>query len=286
MHLPRTADVAVADSAPAPTPAGLVAAAAVPAPSAPDRVLLRQFLRELRLPLAAIQSLLELAQDGAPESVQLAVRAAANHADHLLDFVADYQEHERLGAESGGPRPERVELVRWLDACLATQRHELRGSGVELKLQHRSFLPSHADLDGALAARAIDAVLRVATQRALPGPVDVRVAYAFDRRVVTKARLTLAITTRGGGFGDLEQGYVFEPFAVRDAIARPLLGLGVAQRLCQLLGGDVRVASPGPSACTYELSLHAPPCADARWTDPTGGSEQPFGAVFPRPSAG
>ncbi len=281
MHLPRSVELPVADDPPA--RADHPAPVAAPEPAAhPDRGMLRQFLRELRLPLAAVQTMLELATDGTPDAVQLAVRAAANHTDYLLDLVADYHELDRLGAEGVTAQPERVEPDRWIDACLAVQRHKSAQTGIELRVQHRSFLPSHVDLDGTLAARAVDAVLRVATQRALPGPVEVRVGYAFDPQAPAHARLLFDVVTRGGGFADLEQGYVFTPFAVRDASARPLLGLGNAHRLCRLLGGELRVSSPGPSVCTYALTFLAPPCGDARWVDPVAGDEQRFGAVRPR----
>ncbi|MBL8754180.1 MAG: HAMP domain-containing histidine kinase [Planctomycetes bacterium] len=247
----------------------------------PDRSQLRQFLRELRLPLSAVQTMLELADvPELPSAVLLALRTAANQTDYLLDLVADYAEIDRLEADGVPARPERLELLHWLDTVLAT-----RTTGDEaanpVRLQHRSFLPSHVDFDGTLAARAIDAVLRVAVQRALPGPIQLRVAYVHDRARPGAGRLVLEFLTRGGGFNEIERGYLYTAFAVRDAASRPLLGLGIAQRLCTLLGGELRVASPGLSACSYQLSFEAHPSQDAHWVDPLAATRSQLGPVRP-----
>ena len=260
----------------------LVPAVGVAPRAQPDRDQLRQFLREVQLPLAAIQAMLELAEAPTlPLATRMALRAAGNHADHLLDLVGDYVELDRLEAESVTPRPVVVELQPWIDGCLATQRHKTARSGNELRSQHRSFLPSRVEFDAALAARAIDAVLRVAVLRALPGHVDVRIAYTHDRNTPAHSELQIEIATRGGGFDEIESGYVFLPFSVRDGSSRPLLGLGNAQRLCTLLGGYLRVQSDGPAAASYKLSMRARPCPGAVWVDPLGDGEQPQATVWP-----
>jgi hypothetical protein len=248
----------------------------------PDRAQLGQFLQEVRLPLAAVQTMLELADvPEVPESVQLALRAAANHNDYVLDLVADYVEFGRLEADLVVPAPSRVALPAWLEARLAAQQPAASRLGLDLRLQHRSFLPSHVELDPVLAARALDAVMHVAMHRALPGPLDVRISYLHGRATNGSAQLRLDIGTRGGGYTEVEQGYVFAPFAVRDGVSRPLLGLSIAQRLCTLLAGELRLDSPGLSVCNYLLGVAAEPTLDARWVDPLAPHRRSLGPVCP-----
>lgn len=281
MHLPPQTDL-VGPAAPPLRVGRLVPAVGVAPRSQPDRAQLRQFLREAQLPLAAIQAMLELAESPTlPVATRMALRAAGNHADYLLDLVGDYVELDRLEAESVTPRPTAVELQPWIDGCLATQRHKVGRMGNELRPLHRSFLPSRVEMDTALASRAIDAVLRVAMLRALPGQIDVRIAYAHDRNLPANSVLQIEIATRGGGYDEIECGYVFLPFSVRDAASRPLLGLGNAQRLCTLLGGDLCVDSPGPAAVSYTLSMRARPCSGAVWVDPLADGEHTQSPVWP-----
>src|SRR5690606_8688823 len=67
---------------------------------------------------------------------------------------------------------------------------------------------------------------------------------------------------------------------VRDAAARPLLGLSLAQRLAELLGGDLRIDSPGTSVCNYRLTVAAEPADQSVWLDPSTDGAQ-FGPVRP-----
>lgn len=241
-----------------------------------------QFLDEVRLPLAAVQTMLELADlPELPESVQLALSAAVSHNANLLDLVADYAELNRLEADQVKPAPKQVPLTAWLEGRVLAHQSMAAWLGLELRLQHRSFLPSHVEFDPQLAARALDAVLHVAMHRALPGPLDVRISYRHGRALAGPSRLCVDIGTRGGGYTEVERGYVCAPFAVRDGASRPLLGLSIAQRLCMLLDGELRVDSPGLSACNYGIEIAATPTPDARWVDPLAPHRRSLGPVTP-----
>jgi hypothetical protein len=248
----------------------------------PDRPQVMQFLDEVRLPLTAVQTMLQLVDlPELPESVQLALSAAASHSDQLLDLVADYAELNRLEADLVQPAPQPVALTAWLADRLTKHQATADWLSLDLRLQHRSFLPSHVELDPQLAARALDAVLHVAMHRALPGPLDVRISYRHGRALVGPSRLVIDIGTRGGGYTEVERGYACAPFAVRDGASRPLLGLSIAQRLCTLLAGELRVESPGLSSCNYVVEVAAVPTPDARWVDPLAPHRRSLGPVRP-----
>lgn len=247
----------------------------------PDRTVLLQFLGELRLPLAAMQSLLELAQgDAPPEARAMAVDAAAEHTGHLLSLVDDFVAAEQIAAGMVVAAPRRLELVPWIGDLVAGLARSAT-EDEQLRVLHRSFLPSDVELDPVLAQLALEAVLRVARQRAAPGPIELRIAYVLDRSRPARSRLSFEFATRGGGFTDLEQGYVFTPFRVRDAAARPLLGLGIAHRRCQLLGGELTVHSPSLAACRYTAAFAVAPLPGARWVDPFAPFDADLGPVRP-----
>ncbi|MFN3239986.1 MAG: sensor histidine kinase [Planctomycetota bacterium] len=239
--------------------------------SHPDRAQLRQFLKELRLPLAAGQAMLDLVEEAdVPEAVRMAMNAVRNHNEYLQQFVSDYAEFGRLEQDAVQPSPVEVALRAWLEQALRDEADRATELGLEVAVTYRSFLPDRVVFDAVLVRRAIAAVLHVAMQRALPGRFDVRISYEEAPGGDRPAQLVVEVATHGGGFAEIELGYVFAPFHVRDAAARPLLGLTLAQRLTELLGGELRVESPGRSVCSYRLALRAEPSERAVWIDPTG----------------
>jgi signal transduction histidine kinase len=281
MHLPHSPESAVRDVRSNSVRVGrLVPSDGIAPRSHPDRHCLLQFLQELRVPLCAVETMLEVV--GAtelPQPVQLALGAGSNHVDYLIDLVTDFAEQQRLEADTVVPNAETLALPRWLTSCIEAHASTLPDAPRAPQVRYRSFLPSHVVIDGELAARAVYGVIRVASLRAPTASGELRIAYTHEPRRPAASRLQIELVQDGGGFTDLEQGYVFAPFAVRDAAARPLLGLAIAQRLSKLLGGILRITSPGPASCTYLLSLPAPPTDDASWIDPLGGTDRQLGPV-------
>jgi len=260
-------------SSPAPTSARvgrLTPLSGISLRSHPDRTQVRQFLKELRLPLAAGQAMLDLVEDAeVPETVRMALSAVRNQNEFLQQFVFDYAEYGRLEQNVVQPRPGDVSLRSWLKERLDPEVERAASLGLDLVVTYRSFLPNTVVFDEALVARTLTSVLHVATQRALPGRLDLSVSYEEARGSGRPAQLVVEVSSHGGGFSEIELGYVFAPFHVRDAAARPLLGLTLAHRLTELLGGELRVESPGRSVCNYRLSLTAEPGEHAVWIDPT-----------------
>lgn len=260
----------------------LVPLAGVTLRSNPDRGQVRQFLRELRLPLAAQQGLLDLLDEAAlPASLQMALQAVVEHNRYLLELVGEYAELGELEVDGVRPVAARVPFASWLGAHLAAWRAAAERVGHELQVVHRSFLPSHVQVDARVLQRAVEATLQVAFARALGGRVELRLAYLHGRARTGPGLLRLEIVTAGGGFSELEQGYVFAPFQVRDAAERPRLGLAIAQRLCQLLGGVLTVDGQGRASGCYRLELPMAAAADAQWFDPVVGAARLLGPVHP-----
>lgn len=247
----------------------------------PDGRQVRQFLKELRLPLAASEGMLELMQAvELPQTVRMALAAVSNHNEFMQRLIADYVQFGRLEQNAIEVQPGPWTVCDWLENCLAAERTQAAGLGIELVADFQTLLPSCVTFDGNLASSALSSVLHVAMQRALPGRMDVAIRFEDGVESREPARLVFEVATRGGGFSEIEQSYVFAPFQVRDAAARPLLGLSVAQRLTELFGGELCVESPGASICNYRVAVNAAPEPDAEWTDPSN-QEMLHGPVRP-----
>lgn len=250
--------------------------------SHPDRGQVTRFLRELRLPLAAAQSLLELVDEASlPAGAQLAVRAIGEHHEYLLQLLADYAELGQLEQDALVVVPQRVAFASWLEAGQREWRLAAERAGQPLRVDCRSFLASHVQFDGELLRRCVLRVLQVVLARALRDEIVVRLAYLHGSAAAGPGRLVIEIQAHGGGFAELEQGYVFTPFFVRDGADRPLLGLTLAERQAQLLGGHLQVAGGGRAAATCRLEVPAPATADAQWFDPLVGRARLLGPVCP-----
>lgn len=233
-----------------------------------DRALLQRFLQELQAPLAVIDSFTDLAGIAAEPAAGEALAVVSQQVRYLRELIGDYRTYERLEADRVAMAPLPVAAHRWLPQLLQAQADAARAAGAELELRFRSFLPDRVVFDPELAAQAVTAVLRTALDRALPGPATLAIAYDWQPAGGGPPMLHLDLDTRGGGFPELAQGYAFTPFATRDRDERPRLGLSIARRLCQLLGGDLRLDSDGLAACGYRLSFAAPPATGAVWIDP------------------
>lgn len=247
--------------------------------SEPDRKLQRRFLAELRQHLVADEVLLSLLSGGSADGHRLALEVVRDQHRHLRDLIADFDLYSRLEADlvpvDAGP----VSLMPWLEQQFAviTARAERLGASADVAV--RSFVPDRVTFDVDLAARALAGVFDVAVQRAVAGPVQVQVAYQANAERLT-GELTVDIATRGGGFADIELGYVFQPLVVQDGASRALLGLSIGHRLCGLLGGELSVDSPGRSVCSYRMTLAAPTERGAVWLDPVDGGRS-HGPVRP-----
>jgi len=250
----------------------------------PDRVHVRQLLRELHAPLRALREMLDECEGVTlPENAAVALTAADSHAGFVQRLLDEFGECGRLEQDQVRPAPHDVSLPIWLEARLATARASGTSYGIDVETVFRSLVPDVVSFDAALAERALDHVLGVALLRAHGRRVDVRVAFEQARRRGARAQLVFEVSTRGGGFAGIEQGYAFAPFQVRDAASRPLLGLTIGQRLCELLGGELSLDSPGRSVCHYRVTFAVEPVAAAVWVDPLGARDEPvaLGPVTP-----
>lgn len=167
------------------------AAADHPPSSLPDcgPQALAALLRELRLPLAAIEGFGDvLAETSLQAPQRTAVAAMQDNVQHLLDLVADYHDLVLLAQGTLRRTPARVEPCALLGELVRHCQRRCAQSGVELEPQWLSFLPSAVQLDQRLLARALGSLLAHVLQS---GPPSLRLALAFHPHRPPLGRLLL-----------------------------------------------------------------------------------------------
>ena len=207
---------------------------------------------DLRTPLAGLRAMVEAVDDGVvddPETLRTYIaemRRAVHSLGRLVDDLFELVQLE-AGAIAAETRHARLEAVvaEAVDAC--------RGDAIEKGLQVRT------DLGGAahhLCSPRLTRVLQNLLQNAIrhtPADGTVRVAAR-----VAADRLEVVVVDDGEGIPASQISRVFEPFWRGDAArATPGAGLGLAlaKRITQALGGDIQVDSPAHGGARFAVVL-------------------------------
>jgi heavy metal sensor kinase len=209
---------------------------------------------QLRTPLTALLGQVEVAlrRDRPPEEYRRVLASVLTQADRMRRIVDALLFLARADAESQLPEREPVELSRWLPGLLEECKDNGRFEDLVTRLTPVT-VKAHAVLLGELVNVLLDNAFKYST----PGTP---VAIEVQRKGVT-AELT--VTDQGTGIRPEDLEHLFEPFfRSPDSRRRGLegfgLGLAVARRIADALGGTLTVSSvPGEGSC-FTLRL---PCA-------------------------
>ena len=207
---------------------------------------------DLRTPLAGLRAMVEAIDDGVVDDseglhtyiteMKQSVHSLSQLVDDLFELVQ--LDASAIEAESGRARLEAV-VAAAVDAC--------RGNALEKGLTMETDL---GDAGQRLCSPRITRVLQNLLQNAIrhtPADGTVRVKARVDTD-----RLELVVTDTGEGIPASQLGRVFEPFWRGDgARSTPGAGLGLAlaKRITETLGGDIRVDSPPREGTRFAVVL-------------------------------
>ena len=207
---------------------------------------------DLRTPLAGLRAMVEAIDDGVVDDseglhtyiteMKQSVHSLSQLVDDLFELVQ--LDASAIEAESGRARLEAV-VAAALDAC--------RGNALEKRLRMETDL---GDAGQRLCSPRITRVLQNLLQNAIrhtPADGTVRVKARVDTD-----RLELVVTDTGEGIPASQLDRVFEPFWRGDgARSTPGAGLGLAlaKRITETLGGDIRVDSPPREGTRFAVVL-------------------------------
>jgi len=229
---------------------------------------------ELRTPLTAILGYTELLLDDPsdPHEMRQYLETIHSNAQHLLVLIEEVlalsqMEAGRLDFHRSGFAPHEV-VIETVESFLP----QLAARGLDLSVTFASPIPSSAFSDPDRVRQILRHLLDNAVKFTRVG--GVRVVVGFDS--TEGSRLWIEVIDTGPGIPADHLKEIFEPFhQVDSSTARPAggagLGLALARRMLNLMGGVLTVTSGLGKGSTFRMvlpvedcgALHTPP--DHHW---------------------
>lgn len=213
---------------------------------------------ELRTPLNAVIGYAEIIQEdldaeGRTEQSGDAGRITSS-ARHLLGLIDQILNLSSIDAGQEGVALRDVDIRKLLEDSVASMQDDAREAGNRISLRV-SAEAEHAYSDGNKLAVAVAAILSNAVKFTAQGLIAVT---AEIERTGADDTLTIAVSDTGVGIGKDQLATIFKPFTQLETGSTRSkggmgLGLSIAQRMANALGGEVTVVSELGSGSTFTL---------------------------------
>jgi len=233
---------------------------------------------ELRTPLSAILGYAELLQMQATQRVYTNLSTDLERIQlagwHLLDLINDILDLTRIEANKIDLHLEHFEIAGMIDSLVAIVRPLAEKNGNTLAVVCPAEIGS-MEADLTRVRQVLFNVLGNAAKFTEHGSIMLRVCLADARdaecshdvsqqdNAAMQPFVTFQVTDTGIGMTQEQQQQLFREFVqIDDASTRRYggsgLGLAISLRLCQLMGGDIRLTSElgKGSTVTVQLPLH------------------------------
>jgi signal transduction histidine kinase len=215
---------------------------------------------ELRTPLNAVIGYAEIIQEdleteGRKELADDATRIAAS-ARHLLGLIDQILNMSSMDAGQEGLALRDVDVRKLIEDSIAAVQDEARANNNRISMRVSSDA-EHAYTDGNKLAVSLAALISNAAKFTSNGLIAVT---AEIERGADGEVLALAVSDTGIGIAREDVARVFQPFTQLEAGATRSkggmgLGLSIAQRMAQALGGDIGVVSEFGAGTTFTLRV-------------------------------
>ena len=216
------------------------------------RDLMTAVSHDLRTPLSSLRAMIEALDDGVvsdPPTVTRYVGEMRRSATQLSDLVDDLFELAQLDAGAIETETRRARLDDLVASALAAVEPEANAKGLALTAD----LGAAADADcSPRIARVLQNLLVNAVRHT---PADGTVRLSAERR---DGRLALAVEDTGDGIAPEDLPRIFEPFFRSDRArsgAGAGLGLTLAKRIVETLGGRISAESPPARGARFAVEL-------------------------------
>lgn len=212
---------------------------------------------QLRTPLAALLGQVEIAlrRERTADEYRRALTAAHSQGVHLQRIVEALLYLARADAEAAAPGRERLDLAEWLPAHLATRSDHPRVRDVRVVGTEKSIpVACHPVLLGEIVNILLDNACRYS-------PAGSAVTLTLS---LADGSARLEVADRGPGIAADDLRRLFTPFfRTRDALRANRggvgLGLCIARRLAQALGGAVDATSRPGDGSRFFVTLPVAP---------------------------
>lgn len=219
---------------------------------------------ELCTPITAIGGLTRALGDATlPPDAQNIVQHLAREEVRLAGLIDDLLDYVRL--ESG-----RVELHRTDFSPVESARQSLasvaaaaEAKGLELRLEAQFTEPLQVEGDETRFRRILTALIDNAVKFTPQGTVSVQLSWENPPREGGRGRLRIAVEDTGPGIPSAQLERLFQPFGtLNSAHTRAQrgcgLGLALARRLVQLMGGTVTCQSQPGKGSVFLIEVRLP----------------------------
>ncbi len=203
---------------------------------------------ELRSPLTNIQGALSMVLDGMctdPEDERRWLQQAYSASEVLQRFISDLLEFAQIegGHMTLDAQPFDVQLL--IEEVLAAHKARAKQKNLALLVNYPAGPAIHAMVDYTKARRVLGSLVDNALKFTDAGFVAITIAPN-----VTSGFVDLHVQDSGVGIDVASQARVFEPFVQVDGsstrrYAGVGLGLSLARRLAEFMGGSLTLSSPG-----------------------------------------
>jgi two-component system sensor histidine kinase BaeS len=222
-----------------------------------QREFLRSVSHELRTPLTTIQGYAEGLTDGVvgPDEAASIGRTLLAEAARMERYVADLLALSRLEADDFSLELAEVDVAGLVEATAVTWRDRAARGGVAIEAQ---VTPGAVVTDATRLRQVLDVLLDNA----------VRVCAEDDRVVLAAGHVEgggvrIEVRDSGPGLTDEEVAVVFEPSVLHDRhpdrAGGAGLGLAIAQRLVQRLGGSIEATAAPEGGARFVVVLPTSP---------------------------
>ncbi|MBT3135542.1 response regulator [Alteromonas sp. ALT199] len=224
-----------------------------------NKEFLKLISHEFRAPISAIISALELIPNLEDQRTRL-IRQAEQSSYRLLNLTNNLTDILNNHVEDD-LQYSKVDLVSLLDECISPFSVKVKDKQLELNMHCSHSVPNYAETDPVFFSKAIVNILDNAVKFTSTGLIDVAVTTLVKNKAVF---LVIIVNDTGIGIDEDTQKRMFERFyrgehPQSQRYPGAGIGLSVAKRSIDKLGGTLKVSSTVNVGSEFKISLPIKP---------------------------
>ncbi len=255
------------------------AAARAETASQAKTVFLANASHELRTPLNAILGYTQLLENNPqlPDSTRKPVSTIKQSGQHLLRLISHVLDLAKFESGVTTGNPETINLRPFIEDIAVAHQIAAQKKGVALTVEIASDGPEQVIVDSLRLRQVFDNLIGNAVKFTTAGSIVISVQKDLGRHPPDNRyhRLTFLVRDTGPGISENDLDKIFEPFkqtATGEAEGRGTgLGLALAQRMVEMMGGQLTAESRLGEGSTFSFSL-----ALAHRTSESGETAKPY----------